>query len=213
MKINMIDIGESNDIRIQEIVETPVPSGDPIREPHSRVVDSRMDLSGEDPIIQAIAADLPYDDAVPVDGARVKIKRIRINPATGIMAITRASEVVENGEVVASQSLPSTIIDMVDDVDADPKVIAMKARHHTPERVQAERDRREAAKPKPEPEYEMVDKPFSRVERVDGKPTLVTGVEQVPKTRKVRVVNEDDSPAFDEKGKPLFANEKVLKGG
>ena len=213
MKLNLVDIGERNDLSICEIIETPVAGGEPIRSLHRRVVDSRQDLSGEVQVIQDIAADMAYDETPLVDGARTKIKRIRVIPSTGEMAVTRMREVVENGEVIASETLPTTIVDMVDDTDTDPKSVAMKARHHTPERVQAEIARRAAAAPKKDPEYELKDKPFSRVERINGKPTLVKGTEKVVKTRPVRVENEDGSPAFHENGKPMFVEEKILVRG
>jgi len=60
-------------------------------------------------------------------------------------------------------------------------------------------------------EYQMESKPFRRIEDRNGVPTLITGTEPVPKTRKVRVKNEDGSPAFDENGKPLFTREKIKK--
>lgn len=62
------------------------------------------------------------------------------------------------------------------------------------------------------PEYEMETKIYRRVEYINGKPTLVRAVKKVPKMRKVRVVNEDGTLAFDRRGRKLFVGEKILKG-
>lgn len=60
------------------------------------------------------------------------------------------------------------------------------------------------------PVYETDDVPGSKIEIRNGKPVLVPTVEKRVRTRKVRVKNEDGTPAF--RGKePLFYNEPILK--
>lgn len=61
-----------------------------------------------------------------------------------------------------------------------------------------------------DPVYETDDVPDKKIEIRNGKPVLVNTVKKVVRTRKVRVKNEDGSPAF--RGKePLFYNEPILK--
>jgi len=59
-------------------------------------------------------------------------------------------------------------------------------------------------------EYETDDVPDKKIEIRKGKPVLVNTVRQVVRTKKVRVKNEDGSPAFQGK-EPLFYNEPILK--
>lgn len=61
-----------------------------------------------------------------------------------------------------------------------------------------------------EPEYETEDIPVKNVRMVNGAPVLVAETKKVVRTKRVRVKNEDGSPAF--RGKePLFVDQPILK--
>ena len=75
----------------------------------------------------------------------------------------------------------------------------------------------ESLKPPKEPEYVMEDYTVSGIKIIDGVPTIVNEVKQRPKTKPVRVRNEDRTLAFkrDSLGRrtPLFFDQPILKNG
>ena len=59
-------------------------------------------------------------------------------------------------------------------------------------------------------EFEMEDFDHEGIKLINGVPTLIKGIKQRPKTKKVRVKNEDGTPAFRD-GEPLFTHVQIVK--
>lgn len=207
MTPNLIDVTATGSICIREIVGGQF---------HRRVVDSTMDLSNEDQIVQDIAAKVPFNDSVPEDGEHKYIKTARLDPATGDMVLTPATMTVLNGEIVSIVNHPAYAVDILDDETTDSNVVEIKKIVHTRPRKTRERARRKARKAEIEAnraiQYETEDKPFVDYEDQGDKVVRVTGTRKRFKTRLVPIFEADGiTPVLGEDNVQLTTRVKVRK--